>query len=141
MMKIKSFNLGFTMVELIVVMGIMMTLFAIGTISLSRVLPNTSQNATLDMLLADIKSQQTLAMSKNSNFGIHFNSTSYVLTPSNFTIGLDPTLTITNVSFTNGDLEFTKGSGNTTAGTFTIENNQTGKVTTVNINQYGAATY
>ncbi|HET7099402.1 MAG TPA: type II secretion system protein [Patescibacteria group bacterium] len=130
---------GFTIVELMVSIGILGILFALTTINLGRLPSATSQSATIDVLMRDIRSQQTEAMATNAVRGIHFGTTSYTLIPSNFIVNLDPGLTFTNISFANGDLNFAAGSGETTAGSFTLVNDQIGTTKVININKYGAS--
>lgn len=138
-MQIWKLNRGFTIIELMVSIGILAILFALTTINLGRLPSATSQGATIDTLMADMRSQQTLAMAGNTSAGIHFDSTSYTLIPSNFVVNLDPGFTFTSISFTNGNLNFAAGSGETTAGSFTITNGQINQTQVVNINKYGAS--
>ncbi|KKQ92739.1 MAG: hypothetical protein UU16_C0034G0009 [Candidatus Woesebacteria bacterium GW2011_GWA2_40_7] len=129
---------GFTVVELMLSVGILGILLALTTINLGRLPASSAQSAAYDVLINDIRSQQTQAMAGNINFGIHFDSTSYTLTPSNFIVSLDPGLSFTDVTFPGGDLNFLAGSGETTPGTFSIFNDQINQTTVVNINKYGA---
>lgn len=139
------------MVELLVSMGVLAVIFAISTIALSGVIPNTSQNTTYDVLISDIKAQQTRAMSTNSSFGVYFGTDSYTLFKGNsftggtdkFVVTLDPTITLTNVTFPDSQLVFSPGSGDVTGYTqgsdsLDITNTQIGKVTPLKINKHGA---
>jgi len=120
------------------VTGVLAILFALTTINLGRIPSSTSQAATYDVLISDIRSQQIKAMTGNSGFGIHFDSGSYTLTPQNFVVNLDPGLTFTGVSYASGNLNFAALSGDGVDGSLTITNSQTGSTTAVNINKYGA---
>ena len=143
---------GFTLVELLVSMGILVILFALITINISPFPSNALQVANLDILLSDIKSQQTLSMSNDSSYGVHLESGSYTLykgsaylqgAASNFVVNLDPGITFSNVTFPNSAIVFAAGSGdivNYSAGqdSFTIGSSVTNKSTVIRINKYGA---
>jgi type II secretory pathway pseudopilin PulG len=148
----RKMNRGYTFIELLVSMGILMVLFAITTINISPLPSNTLQSTNLDTLLADIRSQQTLSMLSDSSYGVHLESASYTLfkggsytqgLTSNTIINLDSGITLTNITFPGSVIIFSAGSGditNYTAGqdSFTLGSSVTGKSTTVKINKYGA---
>ena len=65
MIKKNLFNqkkLGFTLIELIIVVAIFTTLLGISTISLSNLIPRTSFVTSQQSLLSDLKTQQLNAM-------------------------------------------------------------------------------
>jgi type II secretory pathway pseudopilin PulG len=112
---------GFTVVELIIVMGMMVTLTGMVTISLLTSQRLATLSATIMTLESDIKQQQLKAMDGDisagapSNYGVHFVADKYTLfkgssfdsSSDNFVVDLE-----TNISLTTpGDLIFTKGSG------------------------------
>lgn len=136
--KSQNTNNGFTVVELMLSIGILAILFALTTINLGRLPSSSAQSAAFDVLISDIRSQQTQAMAGNTDFGIHFDSTSYTLTPSNFVVEMDPGISFSNVAFPGGNLNFSAGSGEAVPGTFSIFNDQINQTTVVNINKYGA---
>lgn len=77
---------GFTLVELLVVIGIIGTLFGMITVSLLRAQHTASISAVADQLVSDMRAQQTKAMSgthdTNGNpnsYGVHVTSSSYML--------------------------------------------------------------
>jgi prepilin-type N-terminal cleavage/methylation domain-containing protein len=77
---------GFTIVELLVVMGIFAILASLSTLNLSHAQHGSYVNATVDTLVSDLKRQQHKAMIGDtegrgtaSNYGIHFDPSSYVL--------------------------------------------------------------
>lgn len=144
-----KFSRGFTVVELMVSMGILAILFALTTINLSRLPSSSSQSAAMDVLLGDIRSQQTHAMSNDSGYGIHFESGSYTIftgstysvsNPTDFVITLDPGITFTNVTFSGSAVIFSPGNGEIVGGggSFTLSNSQIGENKIVNLNKYGA---
>lgn len=148
------FQKGLTIIELMVAIGILTILFALSTINLSRLPSTTAQSSSYDLLISDLRSQQTKAMagSMAESFGIHFESTSYTLfegevysesDPGNFVVTLDPNLSFTASSFaadsSGSFVVFSSGSGDlASSGSITITNSFTGDVRTVNLNKYGA---
>ncbi len=149
---------GFTLVELIVVMGIIATLFGMVTINLLRTQHNASVSATVDELLSDIRTQQTKAMigtqdtNGNANsYGIHVTANSYILfqgtsDPADAT---DFTINPGNITFTtnlpNAQVVFTQRSGefsNYVSGpyTITVKNAYGAEQKTIYINRYGVVT-
>lgn len=145
-------NKGFTLIELLVSFAILIVLFALVTINISPLPSNTLQVTNLDMLLSDIRSQQTWAMSNDSSYGVHFESGSYTLfkgssymegTSTNTVINLDPGIIFSNITLPNSVIVFSPGSGDVTnyfAGqdSFTINSSVTNKSTVIKINKYGA---
>lgn len=136
--------------------GILLVLFALTTINVSRLPSATAQTSGYDVLISDVRSQQTKAMARGTAFGIEFEGTSYIIftgtsfNPSdanNFTVELDPNLSFTGSTFPANSsgtyVVFTAGSGDFTnyvagADSISMTNNATGEVKVVRINKYGA---
>lgn len=145
-------NKGFTFVELLVSMGILVVLFALTTVNLSPLPSNTLQATNLDTLLTDIRSQQTQAMSNDSGYGVHFEAASYTLFKgntytqglfSNTVINLDSGIVFSNVTFPGSVIVFSPGSGDTAGyltgqDSFTLASSVTNKSTVIKIDKYGA---
>jgi len=81
-----KFNSGFTLVELLVIMGISAILFLLISMNFSDARTGTSLTTTGDTLLSDLKSQQTKAMVGDTEgrgipdtYGVYIKPTSYVL--------------------------------------------------------------
>jgi prepilin-type N-terminal cleavage/methylation domain-containing protein len=150
---------GFTIIELIVGMGVFLTLMAVAVVNLTRLPSSSAQSSGYDLLIADIKSQQTEAMVGalngeiiHNDYGIYFGDRTYTLIRGNtydpldsfnFVVNLDPNISITNITFQNNVLIFEKGSGevkNYSLGQDSLEvkNDQTGEVRLLRINKYGA---
>jgi prepilin-type N-terminal cleavage/methylation domain-containing protein len=155
---------GFTIIEMMVSIGILLVLFALATINLSRLPSATSQAASYDVLIGDFRNQQTKAMSgynsdpaaaAGSAYGIHFGTTSYTLfkglaysegDPTNFVINLDPGLSFAGSTFPpawNNSVVFSTGSGevlNYISGqdSISIKDEIIGGMKVVRINKYGA---
>jgi prepilin-type N-terminal cleavage/methylation domain-containing protein len=143
---------GFTLVELLVSMGILALIFGLSSVNISQLPSNTVQSTNLDTLKSDIRSQQTLSMSNDSSYGVHFESNSYTLFKgdsytqglnANTVISLDSGIVFTNTTFSNSVVVFSPGTGdvsNYLAGSdgFTIKSSGTNQATVVKINKYGA---
>lgn len=143
---------GFTLIELIVAIAILVTLFAISTINISPLPSNTLQSTNQDLLVSDLRSQQTKAMSTDSAYGVHFETASYTLfegdtytqgLAENTVIDLDSGINFTNITFPNSILVFSAGTGDVANYTFGLDSvdvvsTVTNKTTTIKINKYGA---
>ena len=143
---------GYTLIELLVSIGILAVLFALITINISPLPSNTLQATNLGILLADIKSQQSLAMASDSSYGVYFESASYTLFKgsgytqglfTNTVVDLDSGIVFSDITFPGSVIVFSPGTGDIAGyavgvDSFTIRNSVTGKSTEVKINKYGA---
>lgn len=116
---------GFTLVEVLIVMGIILILFSITSLNLSNTVPKSSLNDAVQLLVANIKQQQLSALTGNtegqtnsSSYGIYFTSGKYTLFRGNSynandTSNYDVSLNDINTSFsgTGSVIVFNKGSG------------------------------
>lgn len=151
-MKNEKFIRAFTLIELLVSIGILIVIFGIVSINISPVPSNTLQNTNLDTLISDIRAQQTLSMTNDSDYGIHFETNSYTLfkgssyvygSASNFVVNLDSGIAFSNITFPNSVIVFSPGSGDVAgyvsgSDSFILASTVTNKSTTVKINKYGA---
>ncbi len=152
---------GFTLIELMVSMGIFLILFALASLSITRLPSTTAQSTNIDILISDIKSQQTKAMSGNtsggsaaSDYGIYFDTSvtpnkywlfrgsTYSSGLNKFAVELDPNLSITT-TFPGSQIIFTAQSGDvvsysSTTDSITITNNFINSPTIIRLNKYGA---
>lgn len=147
---------GFTLVELMVVMGIFAILMGISTLSLSNIQRNASLSSEVNKIIPDIRGQQIKAMSGDtegsgvvSDYGIHFETDSYILfrdtytagNAENFEVALAPNIQI-STAFTNAEVIFLKGSGEVSGGgnTVTFTDTTNGSTQVVVINDLGVVT-
>jgi len=149
----KSDHQGFTILELIITMGIFAIIASLTTINLTNSQRRVSLDSLTSTLISDLRQQQIKAMtgdtqgrSSNSAYGIHFDSNQYVLfygdsynssDSDNFVVPLD-----TNFSFTNlGNVTFSKISGESTGLTsIIIQDNSASNQKDVRLNNYGVVT-
>lgn len=123
-MKIK--RNGYSIIEMLIVMGIFAMLLALITINLNNAQPRTSLNTEINTILADIKQQQLKAMTGSAEnnqpqqYGIYFEPTRYTLfagssyspsSPSNFVINLDSNTEFNNINLPISTIVFEKGNG------------------------------
>ena len=148
----KTKSRGFTLVELAMVMGVLVTLVGLSTISLSNSQQKSSISTTVQTVIADMRSQQIKAMvgdtegrAAASAYGVHFDTGQYVLfngtysssEPSNSVIALPSNLeftTPTEIVFSQIDGEL--GS----AASITIKSTANNEERIINMNQYGVVT-
>ncbi len=115
---------GFTLIELIIAVTFFIILLSLVTINLLGARRQIAKGGNIDVLIADIKEQQAKAMSGEgtviSNYGVFLESAKYTLftgssynpnDTANFAVDLDPSVTITNITFPNSIIVFTKLSG------------------------------
>lgn len=149
-----SKRLGFTLIELIVTLGIISLLVGLVTVNLLGLHEKATIDSAYTQVISDLKSQQSKSMtgvndSGTGLFGVHFAANQYTLfrglnyspsNPSNFDITLEGSLTATT-AFAGSDLIFATSSGevvNFVPGQNTITlQDQYGKQKTITLNEYG----
>lgn len=153
-----SSQLGVTLMELIVVIGILMLLLSISFVGISNLRASTTNSNFGAVIISDLKSQQIKAVagdtegrSTSDNYGIKILSDKYVLfhgnsynasEPTNVEIPASSGFTLTS-SFANNTILFERGSGEIRMfvngqNTITITNAQTGQVRVIQLNKYGS---
>lgn len=160
MKKIFNSERGFTLIELGIVFGIIALLFGFVTLNLGNVQKVTSINSVIDILVSDMKSQQTKAMAGTvssglgESYGIYFQSDRYILftgttysstNSSNFIIMLGGNVEFVNSTFPGNSLVFLRQSGELNGftdgmNTIDIQSIQGLNKKTINVNRYGVVT-
>ena len=148
-------NIGFTLIELIVVLSILITLLGFVTINLSSSQQKTSLSTTIQTIISDMKAQQIKAMIGDtegrvsaSAYGVHFDTDKYVLfhgaysafEASNFVVNLTDTIKFDagsrpEIVFekVNGEIyQFSIGPDK-----IILKDTTNGNIRTIRINQYG----
>ncbi len=152
---------GFTLIEVIVVLAIVSTLFAMTIVSLNSFQQNTYQNTSEDVFLSDLRLQQLKSMTGDNNssstvepFGVYFSSNSYTLfrgntysasDPENFTVELNPNLSFSVIEFNDSQIVFARNSGEIIGftpdnDTITIHNSITLEDSMITLNKLGVIT-
>ncbi|HSE61383.1 MAG TPA: prepilin-type N-terminal cleavage/methylation domain-containing protein [Candidatus Saccharimonadales bacterium] len=149
---------GFTLVELLLVMGLVAVLAGITSVNLFSPQTKANINSLTDRLAADIKSQQIKAMSGDSmsasaaqEHGVYIQTGTYTLfkgtaysgaDTDNIPIASEGGVTL-STTFPSTQVVFDKGSGEVigfTNGSNTITLSGSGETKTITINRYGAVT-
>lgn len=115
---------GFTLIELIVTVTFFAILLGLVTINLLGSRKQVAQESNVDVLIGDIRAQQSKAMTSegtsSNNFGVYLQSDKYTLftggsynpnAGTNFVVDLDPSNSITSITIPNSTIVFEKGSG------------------------------
>ena len=146
---------GFTLVELLISIGIASLLLGLTTINLLNVQHNTSLTAALEKLNADMKSQQIKAMNGaggGGSFGVHLASNTYILfrgasynpnDTTNSPVSLDSNILLSS-TFSGDTIVFDQRTGEvcplTCANTITVRNTSGLEQKTITLNRYGITT-
>jgi len=153
----QKISYGFTLIEVLVVLGIFILFLGFLTINIMNIEPKTSLKLDTSTVIADIKKQQLRAMTGDSfnnqplAFGIFLESNRYTLfggstyqagNPGNSVIALPDNTLIQNITFPGSVIVFLQNSGVINnfvngANTFAIRNSITNDVKTVTFNKLG----
>jgi prepilin-type N-terminal cleavage/methylation domain-containing protein len=123
----KTLQQGFSLAEVLVVIGIFAVLSSLATINLLSAQHSASLQGQLATIIADIKQQQIKAMQGDTEgraspdyYGVHFTTNAYTIfhgtsynpnDSANLTFPLDTVFQFTNITFTNSNLIFIPLSG------------------------------
>lgn len=151
---------GVTLIETLVVIGILLTLIGIASISFLPFRSKSTLDTAITTLVSDIKSQQIKAVAgdtegrgTNDNYGVHFETNSYTLfhgsvfspqDSSNSVVALNDGIQMES-TFPSSQIVFSIKSGEVisfsqTQNSITLEDTVEGSSKTVGINRYGVIT-
>ncbi len=152
---------GFVLIELIVVMAMLSVLIGIVTINTLGADRQATLTGTIDTLVADLRSQQTKAMSGATSggviqpgYGVEFQSDRYVLfsgltynvgDTSNSVVMVNSRVRFITISLPNNSVVFASKSGefvgfNAQTNSVTAKQTDSGVTKTVYFNRYGTIT-
>lgn len=150
---------GYTLIELIVVLGIVALLTGIASVNLIRFQQQTNITGLTDAFITNVKEQQTKAMAgdaegrgANSPYGVNIALDQYIQFHDTFTSGESsnrvitlPPITEITTTFPNSQIVFEGGSGeiigySSANSSVTIRNVQTNDQKVIHFNRYGAVT-
>lgn len=145
---------GFTLIELMLVMGLFVALVAIVYINASRPQISSSLNTIVSVLISDIRHQQLKSITGDSatTHGIYFETDKYTLfkgasynpaDPDNFAVTLTSGLEFSNIGFPSNTLLFEKDgsySGYAGSDVSVTVYHSAGDEKVVTINKYGIPT-
>ena len=150
-------NRGFTLVETVIVMGIVAILMGITTISVLRPQRRAGLNEVVQVLLSDLRSQQTKAMTGVTvqgavppGFGVYFETNRYILfsgasynpsDPANTPVSVQVPNTVSAIRFAANTVVFLARSGEisgyTAGGDSVTIAQESGQTKTIQMNRYG----
>ena len=160
MVKKKSSLLGITLIEIIIVISIITTLFGLVFGNILNVRSTTTINTSLTTLIADLKNQQIKSMVGDTegrgapdNYGIYISGSNYALfhgqiysaaESTNFDIEADTGYQFTT-TFPGNQVIFASGSGEIVnftenQNTISVIDTRTNEEKTIHINKYGVIT-
>ncbi len=154
------YQVGLTLVELLLVVGILGLLFSIAFISIFNVRIISTNATTTSVITSDLKNQQIKAMVGDTegrgtpdNYGIKILSTQYVMfhgtnynpaDTTNFSVPVENGYTL-STTFPNTTVLFASESGEivdfqSNQNTITLTNTSSNKTKTIHFNKYGTIT-
>jgi len=154
-MTMKVHKNAFTLIELLIVMGMFSILAMISSINLIKPQVGVNIDSVVALLVSDIKIQQMKAMSGSSdgsvsaqNYGVYIEPNKYTLfvgstynssDPKNFVVNIDHGVTISN-SLTSSQVVFAKETGEIVSynpGSNIVVTHASGTNKTINISSLG----
>ena len=152
---------GFALVELIVIMGFMAILAGIVIVNIGRSQHQSNVIQVVDILIADLRSQQTKAMAGATvngvvpdGYGIYFETDNYTMfagasynpsEPSNAQVAVPSPVFISATTLSGNTVVFSSRNGEINGfipglDSITIANSANGSTNTIQLNQYGVVT-
>ena len=153
-------NIGLTLVELIVVIGILSTLLGIAIVSIQNIRVLSTNSTSTSVIISDLKNQQIKAMTGDTegrgvpdNYGVKILSSQYILfhgtvynpaDADNFAVPIETGYTL-GTTFPNSTVLFASESGELVGfvqnqNTVTLIHTSSGQSKTIQLNKYGTVT-
>lgn len=154
-------NQGFTLIEVIVVLGVLATLMAFASINVLQLQRHTHVQTVMAMLAADLYEQRQKSMTGDTQgrgvtdtYGIFFETTQYVLfhgnsyataSADNVVISVPAPIQVSGTTLSGSTIVFAKGSGEVSgyalgADSITLANTANTEQVTLKVNRYGTIT-
>lgn len=151
-------NNGFTLVEVVIVMGLMLILMAFVTQTLFRGQQRTSLTETVNLMVRDMRQQQLSVMQGDTfgdgvlaDYSIRFETDRYILfpgsvyvssNPNNRVVLYPPTIRSSSITFPGNILTFARGSGDVrsysaTTNSVTLFESDTNTTKVIQVNEHG----
>ena len=152
---------GFVLIEVVVVFGMLAVITLMTTINVFGSNRSASLSGAINALIADLKTQQTKAMTGAQisgasplGYGVHFDTTGYTMfkgltysssDTNNSRITNDTKVTFSTISLPNSSIVFASRSGEvvnyaTNSSSLTVTHLDSGVSKVIRINRYGAIT-
>lgn len=153
-------NKGLTLIELLLVIGILSVLFGIAFVSITNIKVISGNNSVNVVMISDLKTQQIKAMTGDTegrgvpdNYGVKILSNKYILfhglsynvaDSSNFAVPVDSGFVL-STTFPNSTIVFASESGQLVGyvanqNTISITSTPSGQIKTLQFNAYGTIT-
>lgn len=149
-------HLGFTLIELMITMGILTIILSFSMVALSNIIPKQADDTTLKILISDLATQQHKATSglqesPDGHYGVRFEPTRYILFANatynsndsgNVPIDLPPAQQFSSIDLPDQSIVFAPVSGevvawDTNASSAALLSTATNHSTPFSINRYG----
>lgn len=154
----KTHKNGFTLIEVILSVSLMLFMLGFITQTLFRGQQQTSFTETAELLVRDMREQQIMVMQGDtfndhvlSDYSIRFENDRYILfpgsvyvstNPNNRVVLLEPTMRFSSITFPGSTLTFARGSGDirsytATTNSVTLTDSDTNSQKIISVNEHG----
>lgn len=160
MIKLPQHSRGFTLVELLIVLGLFTVVFALTNISLSSMIARSNSQEFAQTLMSDLSRQQSRAMTGETaagsaaSYGVQLEPTHYTLfegsvfsvdSPTNTVVTLPSDLVFESIALPQQQLVFSEDSGEVaefeqTQSSWVLRNTTTNTSQTFQVNKLGVLT-
>lgn len=142
---------GFTLVEIIIVMGIIVILLMIGSVNFLPLKQKVSLTTTVQSMITDLKQQQLKSMAGNSVQGVYFDTNGYTIfqgstytagNSTNFFVPYGDQIVLFSTNFSGSQIIFSAQSGeiagfSPSANQIVLKNTFSNEQKIISFNKYG----